>query len=125
MAMLKKISHIIVSVLLVIGSTGFTTYKHYCGEDLMGESIQTEQEDCCDVALTCCYEEVETIQIDVEYLSTSFDYNFEQIVVETSSLLGSSFNNPDKGANSIDLSDHSKSLHTSKKVQSYLQVFLL
>ncbi|TFH24647.1 MAG: hypothetical protein E4H10_10320 [Bacteroidia bacterium] len=123
--MVRKISHIIVSVLLLIASTGFTIYKHYCGEDLMAESILTEQEDCCDTAQSCCHEEAETIKIDVEYLSTSFDNSFKHIAVETFSLLGSSFNNPDIGANSICLSDHQAPLHTSKKVQSYLQVFLL
>lgn len=123
--MFKRISHIIVSVLLLIATTGFTTYSHFCGEELLAESMQTNKNDCCDVASTCCHEEAEILQIDTEYLLASFDYNFGQSAVEITNLLGSTFNNPVKGSTSITLLDHSTSSRTSQMVQSYLQVFLL
>lgn len=123
--MFKKVSHIIVSVLLLVATTGFTTYKHYCGEAITAESIHTDKDNCCDVASACCHEEAEILQIDAEYLSALFDYNFEQTVIEITDLLGPKFNDPVKGSTSIALLDHPISSRTSKKVQSYLQVFLL
>ncbi len=123
--MLKKVSHIIVSVLLLVATTGFTIYINHCGEELMAKSLQTDQNDCCDMASACCHEEAETIKIDVEYLSASFDYNFELDVIKVPNTQGSIFNNPEKGTNSIALSYHSMSLLTCIEVRSYLQVFLL
>lgn len=124
--MIKKVSHIILSILLLIATTGFTLYnKHHCGEELMAISLQTDQNDCCDMASACCHEEAETIKIDAEYLSASFDYNFELDVIKVRNLQGSIFNNPEKGTNSIALTYHSMSLLTSIEVRSYLQVFLL
>ncbi|RLD92672.1 MAG: hypothetical protein DRJ13_16315 [Bacteroidetes bacterium] len=123
--MIKKISHIIVSILLLIATTGLTIYEHQCGEELAAKSLQADHNDCCDMASACCHEEAETVQIDVEYLSASFDYSFELDAIKVPYLQGPLINNPETRTNSIALSYHSMPLLTSIEVRSYLQVFLL
>lgn len=125
MTMLKKVSHIIVSVLLLIATTGFTTYKHYCGEELMTENVLTDQEECCDEALICCHEEVESFQIDFDFISSCFGDTFELVFAKISLLQESAFNAPVKEAVSFISLDPSWSPNTNHKVQPYLQVFIL
>ena len=45
--MLKKISHIITSILLVVATTGITVSVHYCHEQLIDYGIFSEAETCC------------------------------------------------------------------------------
>jgi hypothetical protein len=54
--MLKKISHIILSVLLLISTIGMAVSKHYCEETLVSVSIFEEADSCCGDA-DCCHNE--------------------------------------------------------------------
>lgn len=123
--MFKKASHIVLSILLLIATTGFTIYEHQCGGEFAAKSLQADHNDCCDMAAACCLEKIETIQIDVEYLSASFDYSFELGAIKVPYLQSSIIDNPETGTNSSILSNHSMSLLTSLEVRTYLQVFLL
>jgi hypothetical protein len=42
--MIKKVSHIIVSVLLLEATIGFTIYRNHCGEELMAKSLQKNED---------------------------------------------------------------------------------
>ncbi len=123
--MYRKVSHIIFSVLLLVATTGFTALKHYCGEEMISDSIQTVSDDCCNATSECCHEEAETFKIDTEYLSASNNIIFEQIAMEISVLMGPTFSNPERGTKSTAVLDLSSFPHSISEVHSYLQVFLL
>ncbi len=65
--MVKKISHIILFVLMMVSTLGFTITKHYCGEDLVDLSISGSVDSCCDMQGACCHDEAQTFQLDQDY----------------------------------------------------------
>jgi hypothetical protein len=123
--MYRKVSNIIVSVLLLVSTTGFTALKHYCGEEMISDTIQTVSDDCCNATSECCHEEAETFKIDTEYLSASNSINFEQIAMEIPVLMGPTFSNPERDTKSTSTLELSSIPHSNSEVHSYLQVFLL
>ena len=64
--MLKVGIHIVLSVLLLVATTGLAISKHYCGGELISTSVLGEAESCCDSG-DCCKNETEHIQLDVDY----------------------------------------------------------
>jgi hypothetical protein len=70
MKMLRKSSHIILSILLLFATIGLTISKHYCGGNHVSTSIFGEAEPCCD-SDDCCKNETESYQLDENYSSVS------------------------------------------------------
>ncbi|MBT3385187.1 MAG: hypothetical protein HN778_07805 [Prolixibacteraceae bacterium] len=68
--MFKKVSHIILSVLLLVSTMGVAIYKHYCGGFLISTSVFTEAESCCD-ASDCCENEMSFYQVDEDFSMAS------------------------------------------------------
>lgn len=68
--MIKAASHIILSLLLLISTSGLAISKHYCGGELISTSVFTEADSCCD-SDDCCKNETELIQLDVDYSVSS------------------------------------------------------
>lgn len=64
--MLKKASHIILSMLLLLSTTGLAISKHFCGGELISTSIFVEADSCCDDS-DCCKNETEVFQLDEDY----------------------------------------------------------
>ena len=65
--MLKKISHIILSVLLLITTMGMTVSRHYCKGDLYSVSISgTDNASGCDMG-NCCHDEIQNIKITNDF----------------------------------------------------------
>lgn len=64
--MLRKSSHIILSVLLLFVTIGLTISKHYCGGNHVSTSIFGEAEPCCD-SDDCCKNETESYQLNEKY----------------------------------------------------------
>lgn len=121
--MYKKVSHIIVSILLLIATTGFSSFRHYCGEDLISDSIVSNQAGCCDDSSTCCHDEVESYRIDTDYLSASISINLEQVAVEIPFLMGPKFSNQDRGTLSMFAFNNLTLPLMNGESHSYLQVF--
>lgn len=55
--MLRRFSHIILSVLLLTATMGMAVSKHYCSGDLIASTIFSEAESCCDGPCDCCHNE--------------------------------------------------------------------
>ncbi|MCF8219211.1 MAG: hypothetical protein K9I29_09170 [Bacteroidales bacterium] len=71
--MLRKTLHIIMTALLLAATTGFTVSKHYCENTLVSYSLYTEAEACCeDISDECCHDVSEHLQVDQEFVTTSF-----------------------------------------------------
>ncbi|MCF6332602.1 MAG: hypothetical protein L3J11_04890 [Draconibacterium sp.] len=64
--MLKKLSHIILSILLLATTMGVAISKHYCGGSLMSVSLSPEDEPCCDMA-GCCHNETSFYQLKEDF----------------------------------------------------------
>jgi len=78
--MLKKISHIVFSFLVVSTTMGLTVSSHYCGDVLQEVSIVDIPDACCDDP-DCCHDESETYVIDDSFSIISFDYEFTILAV--------------------------------------------
>ena len=122
--MSKKVQHIVISILLLVATTGFTSFRHYCGEELISKSIMSDQAGCCDESSACCHDEAQTYHIDGDFFSVFYDYSFGQFPISLSGFFGyteiSLFQSTvpfafKEGAPSLD----------SKKAPSHLQVFIL
>ena len=68
--MVRKISHIILSLLLLLATTGITVHQHYC----MGKVVKTgylhEPSPCCGEENDCCSNESETFQLNEDYTAS-------------------------------------------------------
>jgi hypothetical protein len=69
--MLRKIIHILITLLLIVTTTGVTFSMHYCGGELISTSVNTDTEKCCDGAGGCCEDINLRINIDDDYLTTT------------------------------------------------------
>ena len=64
--MLRKTSHIIFSILLLLTTMGLTISKHYCGGNLVSTSVFVEADSCCNDS-DCCNNETEFFQLDEDF----------------------------------------------------------
>lgn len=69
--MTKKAIHIILSILLLISTTGITISKHYSGGNLFSIAFWADAEKCCEIPCDCCSDEVSFFYLDTDYLQTS------------------------------------------------------
>jgi len=80
--MFRKIKHIVLLVLFVMTTTGFSVSKHFCGSFLMDYSINSKAEPCCDDLgdCGCCRDEAEYHQLEDDFLFPIFIINIENEV---------------------------------------------
>lgn len=123
--MLKKLSHITLSVLLLFATTGFSKSSHSCGGDRITVNIFADKEECCDGSMACCHEETILTQIYAGYISTSFDSFSWPAKVNKYNTQRHAFNGTKKGSARTALLNHPPYLSIYQKVQTYLQVFQL
>lgn len=64
--MFKTLSHIIISLLLLVTTTGMTISKHFCDEFLISTSLFAEAESCCGED-SCCHNETEFLQLKEDF----------------------------------------------------------
>ena len=64
--MLKRFSHISLSLLLLISTVGFAVSKHYCGDALVDIAFNENAESCCDTG-SCCHNETLLYQLDEDF----------------------------------------------------------
>ena len=65
--MLKRFSHIILSVLLLTTTMGMAVSKHYCSGVLMASEVFSEAESCCDGPCDCCHNENHFYQVQDDF----------------------------------------------------------
>ena len=64
--MLKRFSHISLSLLLLVSTMGFAVSKHYCGDALVDIAYNEEADSCCDTG-SCCHNETQVFQLDEDF----------------------------------------------------------
>ena len=67
--MLRKITHIVLSVFLLVSTTGITFSMHYCGGQLISVSVNKEAKQCCDGSGGCCDNETLHFGIEDDFVS--------------------------------------------------------
>ena len=74
---LKKIVHIIIITITLIGTIGFNLSKHYSSGELFSVSFFGEAEKCCEFPCDCCSDESEYFKTDNDFITS--DFEFEKI----------------------------------------------
>jgi len=73
--MAKKASHIILSLLVFIATTGFTINKHYCGSRYI-ETTVGYQVHCCDGPCKYCHDVIKYVRITDYFSPSTFNLKF-------------------------------------------------
>jgi hypothetical protein len=69
---LKRLSYIFISLLLVVATSGVTISKHFCGGSLVSTSIFANDNVCCGSHCNSCHDEVFSFKVIDNYVSSSF-----------------------------------------------------
>jgi len=67
---MHRIFHIIMSVTLILATTGLSISKHYCGNSVVRTNLGTTAESCMpgmDMGHGCCDEQTETIILEDDF----------------------------------------------------------
>ena len=64
--MLKKVSHSILSALLLFSTIGMVVSKHYCGTTLVSIAVDKEADSCCGDA-DCCHNENQYYNLEEDF----------------------------------------------------------
>ena len=78
--MFRKISHIVISILLLTSTMGITLSAHYCGENLKSISVLADPVSCCDIPDGCCHDEADSFKLEDDFASSTFQFESKQIV---------------------------------------------
>lgn len=67
--MLRKITHIVLALFLLVSTTGITFSMHYCGSKYVSTSINKEAKSCCDGTGGCCENKTLHFEVKDDYVS--------------------------------------------------------
>ncbi|UCH13749.1 MAG: hypothetical protein JSV22_11655 [Bacteroidales bacterium] len=81
--MIRKISHIILSFVLLLTTTGLAITENYCGDRLVSVNVLSEPDKCCDNS-DCCHNETIIIKLDTDIINISPDKLSELIYLPAS-----------------------------------------
>lgn len=65
--MFRLLLHIIISLLLLISTSGMVVSKHYCGGAFYDVSVYFSPDDCCGDTCDGCRNENEVLQVDDDF----------------------------------------------------------
>ena len=77
--MLKKSVHIIISLILLVSTSGLTISRHYSMGKLFDVSLIGEADHCCTVPCDCCKDEFEFHKLEVEFVGSDIHVSFDEI----------------------------------------------
>ncbi|MDF1550982.1 MAG: hypothetical protein P1P88_24385 [Bacteroidales bacterium] len=77
--MLRKTINIIMTVVFMISTMGFTISKHYCGNELVNFSIDSQAKTCCDMENGCCHTEEQHFQVKENFVGAAFAADLTQV----------------------------------------------
>lgn len=78
--MLRKITHIVLALFLLVSATGTTISMHYCSGKLVSTSINKEAKSCCEGTDGCCKNKSIHFEIKDDYVD-AVQYENTPIVV--------------------------------------------
>ena len=89
--MIKIASHIILSILLLLSTTGLAISKHFCGGELISTSLFVEVDSCCDTD-DCCKNETDFFQLDEDFSVSSSLESPESVQIDLLAVFQATFN---------------------------------
>jgi hypothetical protein len=133
--MFKRAGHILVILLLLLGTTGVSITRHYCGGNLVHTSLYSASYNCCNGNCPRCHDERINARITDTYESSQSQINltagFKNLLEQHSLPTILAFSNASNIALLNDASgDHSIKPFLTKSISpghstSFLQVFLV
>ena len=90
--LVRKVSQIILSFILLLTTAGMTITEHYCGSNLVSVNILSEPDTCCDNS-DCCHSETITVKLNADIINSSLTYLFDLISSSVSLNPAAIFNN--------------------------------
>lgn len=76
--MFTKVIYVLMSLVLLISTTGLTVDKHYCGDNLVSVSFFGHAGSCGDMDGSCCRQDTDTYKLTLDYTTPVFNLTFEQ-----------------------------------------------
>ena len=76
---MKKVSHIIITLFLLVSTTGITISKHYSMGELYDASFIGEADRCCSEPCDCCEDEFEFYRLEVEFVGSDVQFSFNEV----------------------------------------------
>ncbi|MDF9795624.1 hypothetical protein OKW21_000887 [Catalinimonas alkaloidigena] len=77
--MIRKLIHIILSMILLLSTTGVAISKHYCGGELSAVEVGHEKMSCCDepddMPEDCCHDEQLTFLVEQDFQLSAFQFD--------------------------------------------------
>ena len=74
--MLKKISHIILALLVLVTTMGMTVSAHYCGDELKSIDLISQSDNCCGDSCPDCKNEIIKVDIEDNFMISTFNIDF-------------------------------------------------
>jgi len=94
--MFRKAIHIFIAVLLLTATTGLSVSEQCCGDTLVKVSLYSEAAACCDdQSDNCCQDVSEYLQIDQEFLISSFSFETDRSSDLESAFTEFTYQNPE------------------------------
>ncbi|NOY36027.1 MAG: hypothetical protein GXO83_00450 [Chlorobi bacterium] len=75
----KRVLHIIVSLVLLLTTSGVTVSAHYCPSLLIEKNIDITSDSSCDDE-NCCTDEAMTCQVITEFIASAFQISGPDVV---------------------------------------------
>jgi len=79
--MIKKATHIIMILFLLLATSGITISKHYCGSNLRSVSLITVPDPCCDTE-GCCHTDTDIFQVKDDFSISALNFDFDNVSVD-------------------------------------------
>jgi hypothetical protein len=76
--MIKKAGHILIIFLLLLGATGLTITRHYCGKNLIRTTIFSSPDNCCKGSCPFCHNEKITFRITDNFETSQVRIDFNE-----------------------------------------------
>lgn len=76
--MLKKISHIILVLLVLVTTMGMTVSAHYCGGELKSVQLVTASDSCCGDSCGSCHNEIIKVEVEDDFTIQMINFDFTQ-----------------------------------------------
>ncbi len=83
MQMLRKLLHIIMSLILLVSISGFSVYKHYCQNELVAVSVFPDADHCNQDSCDDCADTTMSCRLDLDLLTTDVQNIPEKLQSET------------------------------------------
>ena len=78
--MIRKLSHIIIVLTLILSTIGITFTSHYCGNKLVSSSFIKQPKSCCDSHCNACHNKTTHLQLKENFESSFINVDFKSYV---------------------------------------------